>query len=47
MQAAALVKLFGLRSIEEGVEIHHRLFPESRKDPQSLMANALGGHANP
>ena len=44
---AALVKLLGLRSIEEGVEIHRRLFPESRKDTQSLMADALGGHTKP
>ena len=44
---AALVKLLGLRSIEEGVEIHRRLFPESRKDTQSLMSDALGAHAKP
>ena len=44
---AALVKLLGLRSIEEGVEIHRRLFPESRKDAQSLMADALGAQAKP
>ena len=44
---AALVKLLGLRSIEEGVEIHRRLFPESRKDVQSLMADALGAQAKP
>ena len=41
------VKLLGLRSIEEGVEIHRRLFPESRKDTQSLMSDALGAHAKP
>lgn len=44
---AALVKFLGLRSIEEGVEIHRRLFPESRKDTQSLMADALGAQAKP
>ena len=44
---AALVKLLGLRGIEEGVEIHRRLFPESRKDTQSLMADALGAQAKP
>ena len=44
---AALVKLLGLRSIEEGVEIHRRLFPESRKDTQSLVADALGARAKP
>ena len=44
---AALVKLLGLRSIEEGVEIHRRLFPESRKDTRSLMADALGAQAKP
>ena len=32
---------------EEGVEIHRRLFPESRKDAQSLMADALGAQAKP
>ena len=44
---AALVKLLGLRSIEEGVEIHRRLFPESRKDTRSLMADALRVQAKP
>ncbi len=44
---AALVKLLGLRSIEEGVDIHRRLFPESKKDTQSLMADALAVHARP
>lgn len=44
---AALVKLLGVRSIEEGVEVHRRLFPGSRKDTQSLMADALGLQVKP
>ena len=44
---AALVKFLGLRRIEEGVDIHRRLFPESRKDTQGLMADALGAHVKP
>ena len=44
---AALVKLLGLRSVEEGVEIHRRLFPESRRDTQSLMADAFRAHVKP
>ena len=41
----ALVELLGIHSIDEGVEIHRRLFPKSRKNTHDLLADALEGHA--
>ena len=36
-----LVRMLGLQSPEEGIAIHRRLLPHSRKNPRSLMEDAL------
>ncbi len=38
---ATLVRMLGLRSPEEGVAIHRRLLPDSKKNTRALMEDAL------
>ncbi|MDD9981642.1 MAG: DUF6036 family nucleotidyltransferase [Gammaproteobacteria bacterium] len=44
---AALVRMLGIASPDEGVAIHRRLLPHSKKNPHGLMKQALGSQAQP